>query len=180
MMVSSSKGMFDGRCGTVPVAITMALARYSAVWPGDVGHPHRVRIQELREPADHLHPVARQLVLDDLDLVADGDVQPLEQVRRRDVRLHPVAAAVDALLAPAAEVEHGLAQRLAGDRAGVGGDAADDLPALDDGGALAQLRCLDGGALAAGSAADDQQVEGFHEVMSRRSALLYRSDLTGS
>ena len=112
------------------------------------------------------HAIALQLVLDDFDFVLDGDAETLEQVLRGDVRLHAVAATVDAFFAPAAQIQHGFAQRLAGDRAGMCGDAADDLAALDDGRPLAELGCLDGGALATGTAADNQQIEAFHACLS--------------
>ena len=61
--------------------------------------------------------------------------------------------------APGELVEHRHAQRLGGDRAGVDGDAAEALLALDDGDALAELGGLDGGLLAARARADDEEVE---------------------
>ena len=53
------------------------------------------------------------------------------QVLGGDVLLDPVGAAVEAALAPAGEVEHGLAQGLRGDGAGVDRDAADAAALLD-------------------------------------------------
>ena len=81
---------------------------------------------------------------------------------RGDVLLDPVGAAVEAALAPAGEVEHGLAQRLRRDGAGVHRDAADAAALLDHQHGLAELGRLDGGAPAGRAAADDDEIEGAH------------------
>src|SRR5206468_2255484 len=64
------------------------------------------------------------------------------------------------------QVEDSLAEGLAGDGAGVDAHAAHDFPAFHDGHALAQLRRLDGAALARGAGSDDEQVHFTHDASS--------------
>ncbi len=113
-------------------------------------------------PARHADTVALELVLEDLDLVFQSHRQAVAEVGAVDVLLHAVGAAVKAALAPAGEVEHGLAKRLGGDRAGMDRDAADAAPVLHHQNRFAELRTLDGGAAAGGSATDDDEIVGFH------------------
>ena len=62
------------------------------------------------------------------------------------------------------EIEDGFAEGFAGDGAGVGADAADDLFALDDADFLAQFGGLDGGFLPGGAGPDDQKIVVGHQV----------------
>ena len=121
-----------------------------------------VRIEEAGLAARGLHAVAGELVLQHLDLVVERLVQARHQVGGADVLLHPVGAAVEAALAPAGEVEHGLAQRLGRDGAGVDGDPADAAALLDDQNGPADLGGLHGGAAPGGAAADDNHVVIIH------------------
>ena len=79
----------------------------------------------------------------------------MAEVGAADVLLDPVRAAVEPALAPAGEIERGLAQGLGRDRAGVNRDAADALAAFDHQHRLAELGRLNGGAAARRTAADD-------------------------
>ena len=72
----------------------------------------RVRPQKARRTGDARHLVARELVLQHLDLMIQRDVQAPSQIIGRDVFLVAVRAPIEATLAPAGEVEHRLAQRL--------------------------------------------------------------------
>jgi hypothetical protein len=65
----------------------------------------------------------------------------------------------DVLAAVGDVLEDRLAQRLGRHRARVDGDAADALTPLHDGDALAELRRLDRGPLAARARTDDEHVE---------------------
>ena len=62
-------------------------------------------------------------------------------------------------------LQGGLAQGLRGDRPGMDRDAAEAVTALGDGDTLAELGCLDGGLLTAGTRADYEKIE-LHGVKS--------------
>ena len=128
------------------------------------GHQHRVRVEEARGALEVLHVVAVQLGAHHLGLAGDHVVGARREVGDGDVLLHLVARAVELALVGAGEVEHRFAQRLRRDRAGVDADAADHALAVDDGDPPAQLRRSDGGALPAGAAADDEQLEFLHRT----------------
>ena len=156
--VESSNSTVFGRFGRVPTAITMlsAVIRRSSL-PAVDGD--RVRVDEARVAVQHLHVVARQLVAHHVDLALDDGLRAPEEVLDRDVVLHLVALPVQLLLGHAGQVDHGLAQRLGRQRAGVGAHPADHVPPLDDGDALAELRGLDRGLLSGRAGTDHQQVE---------------------
>ena len=80
------------------------------------------------------------------DFVVEGDCQTLAQVFCGDALLVAVRAAIDAALAPAGQVQHGLAQRLGRNSAGVHANAADAPALLDHKHGLLQLRGLHGSA----------------------------------
>jgi hypothetical protein len=92
--------------------------------------------------------VAGELAADDVDLSADHVLGTGGQVGDGDVLLQPVALPVQIALGETGEVEHRLAQRLGGNGAGVDGDPADHVGAVDDGHSAAQLGRGDGGLLA--------------------------------
>ena len=73
----------------------------------------RMRIGEPRDARKGLDPVARELVLQHLDLVVERLAQPHTEVLALDVLLHPVGEPIEPALPPARKVEHRLAQRLA-------------------------------------------------------------------
>ena len=79
-----------------------------------------------------------------------------------DLFLHAIVDAVNVLVVKAGQMQDRFADRLAGDRSGVDGDAADDLQLLDQRYMFAEFRCLDGGALARGAGADDDEIVLFH------------------
>ena len=54
------------------------------------------------------------------------------EILRGDILLDAIGAAIEAALAPAGEIEHGFAQGLGRDGAGVDRNAADAPPLLDD------------------------------------------------
>jgi hypothetical protein len=121
-----------------------------------------VRVEETPGANGGLHRVAGELVLQHVDLVVERHVQARHQVLGADILLHPIGTAVEAALAPAGQVEHGLAQRLRGDGTGVHRDAADAAAPLDHQDRAAELRRLDRGASAGRPAADDDEVVAAH------------------
>ncbi len=123
-----------------------------------VANTHRVRIDEFGVGGDQVHIVAVELVADDVDLVADDVVGAEEQVFHGDALFDGVGRAVERALPVAGQIEHSLAQRFAGDGAGVGRHAAHDRPSLDDGDALAQLGRLNRGALPRRAGPDDEHI----------------------
>jgi hypothetical protein len=139
-----------------------ALALEDADVAGVRGDLDAMRIEEARGADGGLHRVAGELVFKHIDLVVERHVQARHQVLGGDVLLHPVGAAVEATLAPAGEVEHGLPHCLRRDGAGVDRDTADAAALLHHEDGAAELRGLDGGAAAGGAAADDDEIEGAH------------------
>ena len=112
------------------------------------GQGQGVRVGEHRVTTEHAHAVALQLVAEDLGLPGHHAVDPVDELGGGRAHLRTLR-----------EVEHGLPERLAGDGAAVQTDSAHHALALDEGGALAKLGGLDGGALTGWPAADAQQVE---------------------
>ena len=163
MIVASSNWTVAGRAGRVPVAmmifsaVTLVLAAAPSV---DLD---RVRVGE---PAGAVFRIATWLrdswlrmtsISRPIDMLGAG-----RQVGDGDVLLDPVALAVQLALAQAGQVEHRLAQRLRGDRAGVDADPADHVASLDHGDAAAELGRGDRGLLATGSGPDDEKIEVVH------------------
>ena len=60
-----------------------------------------LRIDEMRQPVQRVHVVARELMLKHVDLVIERHVQPCLEILGGDIILDPVRAAVKAALAPA-------------------------------------------------------------------------------
>ena len=176
---SSSNSTCGGRAGRVPVAMTMFSA-VTVLWsPRAVAaHGDGVRVVEARGAAEDVDVVAQQLVADHLHLAPDDVRGAGQQVVDGDVGLDPVAGAVHVALREAGQVQHGLAQRLRRDRAGVDADAAHHVAPLDDRDPLAQLGGGDGGLLPARSRADHQQVVVVHGVVPFTPAYLHVSPQT--
>ena len=156
------KGTLAGRYGRVPTAIRMRSAWKTRISPSAEVTSMRCGSRKRAVPLNGLDTVAGELVLEHIDLVVEGHVQAHHQVVGGDVLLHAVGAAVEAALAPAGQVEHGLAEGLRGDGAGVDRDATDAAALLDHEDGAAELCRLDGGAAAGGAAADDDEVVGAH------------------
>ncbi len=123
-----------------------------------VADRERVVVDEATGAVQQLDPVAVELAADDLGLAADDVRRPGEQVLDGDVLLDPVVLAVEVTHVHAGQVEDGLAQGLRRDRARVDADAADHVPAFDDGRALAELGRGDGRLLPSRAGAEDEQV----------------------
>ena len=123
----SSNSTSAGRAGRVPVAMTTCSAADLCARRAVAGRrPATVCGSRNRPvPADEVDAVADQLVADDLDLAADDVLGAAEQVGDGDVVLDPVVLAVELALVHAGQVEHGLAQGLGRDGAGVDADPAD-------------------------------------------------------
>ena len=124
----------------------------------------RVRPREPRVAAQQLDAVALELVRHHGDLALQHVVEPVGQVLQRDVLLDAVAEPVEAALPKAGEVQDGLAQGLARDRAGVGDAPADRCAPLDRHDARAQLGGLDRRALPCGTGPDDHHVVAAHHA----------------
>ena len=85
-----------------------------------------MRIHECGGADKHLDIVPSHLVVDDLDFSFDDVIGAEGQVFHRDVLFHAVTRAIQAALVESGEIEDGFAKGFAGDRAGIGADAADD------------------------------------------------------
>ena len=158
-IVRSSNATVSGRAGCVPTAITIRSARIGSSEPSILTVWSSSKHGVARQPADH---VAAELLAHDRGLRGDHVRRAVHQLLERLLLglLHP--RRVEDVERPLGElVEHRLAQRLGRDRPRVDGDAAEPVAALRDGHALAELGGLDGGLLARGSGADDEQIE-FH------------------
>ena len=119
-------------------------------------------VQEFGRALVVVDVIAVQLGADDLGLARDDVTGARGQIGHRDFFFDLVAGAVQLPLVHSGEVEHRFAQGLRRDRAGVDADATGHALAVDDGDALAELGRGNGGALTAGTAADDEQVEVVH------------------
>ena len=121
-----------------------------------------VRIEKAGGALERLHAIAGKLVLQHIDLVVERHVQAHHQVLGGDVLLHSVGAAIEAALPPSGEVEHGFAQRLRGNGAGMHRDAADPAAPFHHEHGAVELGGLNGGTAPGWAAADDDEVEGAH------------------
>ena len=127
-------------------------------------HHKRVRVQERGVAYDDFYPVAAELVFDHRRLLAHDVSHPFQQMIGVGRRLNPSAAQHSTI---AREGQDRLADRLAGDRAGIETNSAYRAAFLDDRDSAAQLGGLNGGPLAGRPAADAHKVElvgGFHGV----------------
>ena len=160
---SSSNSTSGGRAGRVPVAITMFAAVTVSLSPrASPRDDDGVLVLEAGGAAEDVDVVAQQLVADHLDLPADHVRGAGQQVGDGDLGLDPVAGAVHVALGEPGQVEHGLAQRLGRDGAGVDADPAHHVAPLGHAHPLAQLGRGDGGLLPARAGADHQQVVVVH------------------
>ena len=121
-----------------------------------------MRIDEAGHASEHFDAVARELRADHVDLGFDHVLRAKAEIRHRDLFLHAVVDAVDALVVETGKMQDGFADGLAGDRAGVDRRAADDFEFLDERHALAVLHGLNGRALSRGTGAEDDEVVTFH------------------
>ena len=157
MIVRSSNSTDAGRAGRVPTAITIRSARIGSsepsmrtVWSsskdGVAGQQPDVVAPELLARDRGLGRHHRRRAVEQLlDRLALGLLDParVEHVERTRGEL----------------LQGGLAQGLRRDRPGMDRDAAEAVTALGDGDTLAELGCLDGGFLTAGTRADDEKIE---------------------
>src|SRR5258708_820446 len=109
-----------------------------------------VRVYELRNAVDHFDVVARQLRLDHIDFGLDHVLDAERQILHRDLFLDAVINAVNVLVVVAGKMQHGFADGLAGDGAGVDADASHNFAPLDEANFFTRLSALDGRALARG------------------------------
>jgi hypothetical protein len=122
--------------------------------------PHRVGVVEARLPGQQADAVAAELLAHHRGLGRDDARRAVHQLLERALLglfhaggIEHVQRALGDLL------EHGFAQRLRRDRAGVDRDAAESLLALGDGDPLAELGGLDRSLLTTGAGTDDKEVE---------------------
>nr|BFF21964.1 hypothetical protein GCM10025730_54850 [Promicromonospora thailandica] len=124
-----------------------------------VGHLDLVRAGEPGAAHHGLDVVAGELVADHLDLAPDHVLQAGQQVLDGDVLLEPVAGPVHVAHLQTGQVQHGLAQGLGRDGAGVQADTADLVASFDHRDPAAELGGRDRGLLPAGAGADHDEVE---------------------
>jgi hypothetical protein len=137
---------------------------------GAVVDLQRFRAGEPAHAGQDRDPVAGELAADDVVFPADHVPGAGRQVRDGDVFLDPVARPVHLALVQAGQVEHGLAQGLGRDRAGVHADAADHVGPLHDAHPPVQLGSGDGRFLAARTGAYDEHIEVIHATSVTRLA----------
>src|SRR6185437_3507001 len=107
-----------------------------------------MRIHEARDAEDHLNVVARKLRLRDIHFGLDDVLHAEGEIGHRDLFLHAIVDAVNALEMIPGEMQHGLPHRFAGDRSGIDARSPDHFPLLDKRYALACFGYLDSRALA--------------------------------
>ena len=119
-----------------------------------------------RAPASsQVDGVRRELLADDVDFGADDALARAHEFGERFGAIEREVAGVAGLgegFARREVVDHRFAERLARDRARVDRHAADHVHLLDDADFLAEFGGLDGGFLAAGARADDDEVICLH------------------
>src|SRR5579883_1676111 len=118
----------------------------------------RMGIQKAGIALHHVDVVAPQLRLDDFNLAGHHALRAEDQVRHRNAVFEHVAPPVKGALAKSAQVEHGFAQRLAGNRPCVHAHASDRALAVDDGHLLAKLGRAYRALLPSRPAADNDQI----------------------
>ncbi len=84
-----------------------------------LGHLNVMGIDEAREAAHGAHAVALELMLQHVDFMLQGHAQPIAEILAGNMLLNAIGAPIKAALAPTGEIEHGLAQRLGGNGAGM-------------------------------------------------------------
>ena len=116
------------------------------------------------DAVDNVNAVAGELRLGYVDFSLNDGLDAEGQVGHGDFFLDAIVDAVNGAVVIAGEVEYGFAHCFGGDGSGIDADAADDGACLDDGDAFTHLGGGDGGALAGGSGADDDEVilDGAH------------------
>ncbi len=116
-----------------------------------------MRVDERRLAAHHVDSIARQLVGDDRPLTRYDFIYARKQLRYGRPLHGPRAAAIGTRRG-GGEVQHCLAKGLARDRAGGETGSPDRGSTLDEGNALAQLRRLNGAALARRTTANADEI----------------------
>ena len=107
-------------------------------------------------------------MLQHIDLVIQGHMQARHQVLGLDVLFHPVGAAVEAAFAPARQVQHGFAQGLGRDGAGVDGHSADAAALFHHQDGAPEFRRLDRRPTAGRAAAYNNEIVSCHNGMLHR------------
>jgi hypothetical protein len=156
------EGMWGGRSGRVPTATTTRAASTNRVSPASACTSIRCGSRNRARPRSRPTRLRANWCSSVFDLVLERLVQADHEVAGLDVPSHPVGQAVEAALPPAGQVEHGLAQRLGGDGAGVHGHAADAPPLRGHQDRPAQLRRLHRRPPPGRAVADDDQIECLH------------------
>ena len=162
-----SNGTFAGRYGTVPTAISACSK------PAWLTSPPSVVSSTSFGPTNRASAKALRTMLRMNWCCSTSTswsrvlVSRCTEVAGRDVLLDPVAAAVEPPLAPAREVQDGLAQRLRRDRAGMHRHPAQPPAAVDHQHRLAELRRLHRRPPPRRPAADHQHVDLLHRLPPR-------------
>ena len=118
-----------------------------------------LRVDERADALEERHRVPLEVPADALDLEPSHRVLARQQARRGLTAIDLEADPVQIAAAVAGEHDRRFAQRLRGERAGVHGRASGIGRALDDGDALAEVRCLRGAFFASRSTAEDDEIE---------------------
>jgi hypothetical protein len=133
-----------GRAGRARAAGDEDIAGLHHLQPLSPFDLQRVRANEAGRAVEHTDAVSFELLSDDGHLSVDDRVHTLQQVGAADLLFEFVVASVEGALAVAGQVEHGLAERLAGDGADVQRHAARHLSAVNNRHAFAELGRGDG------------------------------------
>ena len=122
------------------------------------------RVGEAGLPGQHLHVVARQLRLRDIDLGLDDVLHPEGKIPHGDPVLDPVIHPVDRLVVITREVDYRFPHGLAGNRPGVDANAADNFALLNQRNFFAAFRRLNSRPLAGWTGADNDQIVALHSI----------------
>ena len=101
-----------------------------------------MRIEEAAHPVHGLDFVAGELMLQYVDLMVEGHVEPDHEVLGLDVLLDAVSPAVEPAFPPPGQVQNGFPQGFRGDGAGMDRDTADPATPFDDQDGTPELCCL--------------------------------------
>jgi hypothetical protein len=118
-----------------------------------------MRRDEMRVPGQDAHAIALELIAKHLQLAIDDLQHAKRQIFGRDLLAQRVVAAIERALLEPREIEHGFAQRLAGDGSGVQTHAADHRQLVDNRDLLSQLRRGDRSLVTRRTTANHDQVE---------------------
>ena len=164
MMLRPLNGTLDEAAGLVPAAMTILSRLDIETAPRELSTRMVLGSTKLAEP-HNVSTLLRESWAWVTSISGFDNVLHTEgEVGHGDLFLHAIVDAVNVLVVVAGEVQHGLAQRFAGNGSGVDARSANHFALLNDGDALAGFRALNRRALTGWSGADDDQIVLVHAL----------------